>query len=258
MKIVTWNVNSIRARAEHVEKLLEEESPDIVCLQETKVRDKEFPFELFKKSGYYIAVSGQKSYNGVAIASKTSFKNLKKDIFDTNGEKRTLETIISGISIINTYFPRGGERGSEKFFIKLEFYQKMKDYISSHYSTEDLLILCGDFNVARFEKDVWDPELLQNEPGFMKEEREAFERLLETGLFDVFAELNPNVEKAFTWWDYRGGAFRRNYGMRIDYFLSTQRMLNYAKSCSPDKKWRKLEKPSDHIPLLSNFTLSEM
>ncbi len=258
MKLITWNVNSLRARAEHLRMLFTKESPDILCLQETKVGDEDFPVEIFEKAGYYVAFSGQKAYNGVAIASKFPFKNLKKDLFESNKQKRTIEVTIKNITVINAYFPRGGERGSEKFFYKLEFFQKMKDYISKNYSTDKLLLICGDFNVARFEKDVWDPQLLQNEPGFMKEEREALERLIGIGLTDTFAELNPSAKYPFTWWDYRGGAFRRNRGMRIDYILSSHSLSKYVKECTAKKEWRAMKKPSDHIPLVANFELSKI
>ncbi len=256
MKFITWNINSIRARAEHLKALLSEKSPDVLCLQETKVCDEEFPVEIFEKAGYYVAFSGQKAYNGVAIASRFPFKGLKKDLFDTNGQKRTIEAAIENVTVINAYFPRGGERGSEKFFYKLEFFQKMKDYISKNHSVDELLLLCGDFNVARFENDVWDPELLRNEPGFMKEERDALECLIGIGLSDIFAELNPAAKHPFTWWDYRGGAFKRNHGMRIDYILSSHTLSEYAKECIAEREWRAKEKPSDHIPLVANFELS--
>ncbi len=258
MKIVTWNVNSVRARIEQVETFLRKESPDVICLQETKVKDEDFPVEIFEKMGYYIAFSGQKSYNGVAIVSKFPFKNLKKDLFDTDGQKRTMEATIENIAVINAYFPRGGERGSEKFFYKLEFFQKMKDYVLNNYSLDEFLLICGDFNVARFDTDVWDPLLLQNEPGFLKEERDALEGLIGIGLLDLFRELNPSAEHIYTWWDYRGGAFRRNYGMRIDYILSTRSLAKYAKECVVEKEWRSYNKPSDHVPLVANFELSEI
>ncbi len=253
MKIVTWNVNSVRTRIEHIKKLIDTLSPDVICLQETKVQDKDFPEKTFKDVGYYSVFSGQKSYNGVAILSRHSFKNYKADLFDTNGQKRTMEIMINDTTFINAYFPRGGERGEEAYFFKLEFYQKMKDYLEKHFLPSEKIILCGDFNVARTEKDVWNPELLQNAVGFMKEERAALENLLGFGLIDLFREFH--TEKAFSWWDYRMGAFKRNMGMRIDYILVSKRVRELSEECTIHKSFRALKKPSDHAPLSANIKL---
>lgn len=253
MKIVTWNVNSVRTRAEHIKKLIDEETPDIICLQETKVQDGDFPKSDFEKMGYYSVFSGQKAYNGVAILSRFSFKNYKSDLFDTNGQKRTMEITIKDTTFINAYFPRGGERGEESYFFKLEFYQKMKDYLQKNFMPSDKIILCGDFNVARTEEDVWDPELLQNAVGFMKEEMEALNNLLGFGLIDLFREFHD--EKAFTWWDYRMNSFKRNLGMRIDYILGTKAIRDLTDECTILKSFRALKKPSDHAPLLANIRL---
>jgi len=255
MKIVTWNVKSIRARLNIVQEYLEKNQPDIMCIQETKVTDDLFPESTFKELGYYSIHSGQKSYNGVAIVSKFPFKDVKTDLFDTNGQKRTVQTTINNITIINTYFPRGGGRGEEKFFYKLEFFQKMKNYIETSHAMIEKLALVGDFNVAPESIDVWDSEELKDEVGFMKEEREAFKSLMEIGLIDLFRALHKE-EKIFSWWDYRGGAFRRNWGMRIDHILVTPSLKEIATDCLIDITTRKLKKPSDHAPVIANFALS--
>jgi exodeoxyribonuclease-3 len=254
MKIATWNVNSIRARIEHVEKFLKEENPEILCIQETKVQNADFPVDNLKKIGYFSVFSGQKSYNGVAVLSKVPFKNFKTDLFDTNGQKRTMELTANGLTIINGYYPRGGKRGEDAFFFKLEFFEKMRSYLATNHSPMENIVLCGDFNVAIDENDVWDPEFLQSEVGFLKEERDAIKRLMDFGLVDIFRKFHE--ERAFTWWDYRGGAFRRNEGMRIDYILSTKLLSEKAKNCEIKTTYRKLKKPSDHAPVLADFELS--
>ncbi len=254
MKIATWNVNSIRVRIEHVEKFLQEEKPDLLCIQETKAQDKDFPLDSFKKEGYFAVFSGQKSYNGVAILSKLPFKDVKTDLFDTNGQKRTMELVVNDVTIINGYYPRGADKGEDPFFFKLEFFEKMTNYLTSNHSSLENIVLCGDFNVALEENDVWDAELLQNAVGFLKEEREALHRLMDFGLTDIFRKFSK--EKAFTWWDYRGGSFRKNEGMRIDYILATTPIAEKAKNCEIKTSYRKLKRPSDHVPVVANFELS--
>ena len=254
MKIATWNVNSIRARAEHVKKFLDEKTPDILCIQETKVQDASFPESEFKDRGYFLIFSGQKSYNGVAIFTKFPYKDVKLDFFDTNNQKRLMEITVNDITILNGYYPHGGERGSEAFFFKLEFFERMRSYLTSHHSPFEKILLCGDFNVALDENDVWDPEALQNEIGFMKEEREALKRLMDFGFVDLFRKFHK--EKAFSWWGYMGGAFRRNLGMRIDYILATEPVADKAKGCDIEVSYRKLKRPSDHAPVVAEFELS--
>ncbi len=254
MKIATWNVNSIRARIEHIENFLREEKPDVLCIQETKVQDKDFPLDNLKEEGYFAVFSGQKSYNGVAILSRLPFKNVKTDLFDANGQKRTIELVVNDVTIINGYYPRGAEKGEDYFFFKLEFFEKMINYLTNNHSSLENIVLCGDFNVASGENDVWDAELLQNAVGFLKEERDALRRLMDFGFVDIFRKFSN--DKVFTWWDYRGGSFRKNEGMRIDYILATIPVAEKAVSCEIKTSYRKLKRPSDHVPVVANFELS--
>lgn len=253
-KIVTWNVNSIRARLEILINYLNTKKPDIIALQETKVVDEDFPAKVFKDLGYDVEFSGQKSYNGVAIAAKIPYQNVKKDIFDTNNEKRTIQMEFKDFTLINCYFPHGGLRYEEKFFQKLEFYKRIKNYLTKNNLIERKTIILGDFNVAPEDIDVWDSNLLQDSIGFMKEEREVFNELADSGFIDLFRLFHKD-EKAFTWWDYRAQSFKKNEGMRIDHILITDSLKDFATDCFIDREPRKLKGTSDHAPLWGEFEI---
>ncbi|MFU2158146.1 MULTISPECIES: exodeoxyribonuclease III [Caldisericum] len=248
MRIATWNVNSIRSRLEHVKIFLKDNNIDILGMQELKTEEKHFPFEDFKSLNYYVEVFGQKAYNGVALISRFQFEKVDRNVL-VESEARTILGVVRGIHILNVYFPHGGEYGSERFFYKLEFYQKIKNYILKNDFLNTDFILMGDFNVAKDPIDVWDPVALNGTIGFMKEEREAITDLMSVGLIDAFRYLYPDVQE-FTWWDYTGGSFRRNWGMRIDYILISKSLLPKLKNCYIEKTFRKLEKPSDHVPVV--------
>ncbi|BAL80548.1 exodeoxyribonuclease III [Caldisericum exile] len=253
MKIATWNVNSIRSRVEHVLMLLKDNEVDILGIQELKTEEKNFPFKDFESLGYYVEAFGQKAYNGVALISKFPFESITKNVLNDT-EARTIVGIVKGLHILNVYFPHGGEYGSEKFFYKLEFYQKIKNYILKNNLLDVDFILMGDFNVAKEPIDVWDPVMLDGTIGFMKEEREAISDLMSIGLVDAFRHFNPDVQE-FTWWDYTSGSFRRNWGMRIDYILVSKSMLPKLQNCYIEKTFRKLEKPSDHVPVVLEISV---
>jgi len=248
MIIATWNVNSIRSRLEHVKTLLLDNGVDILGIQEIKTEESNFPFDEFKNIGYNAEVFGQKAYNGVAVISRYPFKDVKKNILNET-VARTIEVTIEDITIINAYFPHGDVVGSEKFFYKLEFYKKMKNYILKNDLLNKNFILMGDFNVAKDEIDVWDKELLRGTIGFMDEEREALNDLISIGLIDAFRYFHKS-EVAFTWWDYTGGSFRKNEGMRIDYIFVSKPLEKRLKNCYIENAFRKFEKPSDHAPVI--------
>ena len=248
MRIATWNVNSIRSRLEHVKIFLKDNDIDILGIQELKTEEKNFPFDDFKTLGYNVEALGQKAYNGVALISRFPFSKVIKNVLNED-EARTILGVVSGVTILNVYFPHGGEYGSERFFYKLEFYKKIKNYILKNNLLDENFILMGDFNVAKEEIDVWDPMLLSGTIGFMKEEREALSDLMSIGLIDAFRHFHKDVQE-FTWWDYTGGSFRRNWGMRIDYILVSEKLLPKLKNCYIEKTFRKLEKPSDHVPVV--------
>lgn len=248
MKIATWNVNSIRSRVEHVKMFLKDNDIDILGIQELKTEEKNFPFNDFEEIGYTSEVFGQKAYNGVAFISRFPFNKVEKNVLKED-EARTILGVINGIYLLNVYFPHGGEYGSERFFYKLEFYKKIKNYISNNKLLNENFVLMGDFNVAKDPIDVWDPVMLDGTIGFMKEEREAISDLMSMGLVDAFRYFHKDVQE-FTWWDYTGGSFRRNWGMRIDYILVSEKLLPKLKNCYIEKTFRKLEKPSDHVPVV--------
>ena len=248
MKIATWNVNSVKVRLPHLEKFLKDDAIDVLGIQELKTEEKTFPMDFFEALGYKCAVFGQKAYNGVALLSKWPIEEVKKDVLE-EGIARTIEGRIGGLTILNVYFPHGGFKGDDKFFYKLEFYKKMKNYIEKNKLMDTEFILMGDFNVAHTELDVWDPVLLEGTIGFMKEEREALDDLMSVGLIDAFRYFYPK-DVAFTWWDYTGGSFRKNEGMRIDYMLVSEKLLPKLKNCYIERTFRSLEKPSDHVPVV--------
>lgn len=260
MKISTFNVNSIRARKDLVIEWLKKRGDiDILSLQELKCQEEDFPFEDFKKIGFFCEVFGQKAYNGVAICSKYKFDEVYKGFGDKywDREKRFIRARINGIDILNVYVPHGEIEG-EKHIYKLKFYLFLKEYIKNNFNlNSSKLILLGDMNVARDEIDVWDPNLLEGSIGFMDDERRYFEELLSIGLIDLYRELHPK-EHGFTWWDYRNGAIWRDYGMRIDYILASSNLAKRCKDIEVDKWSRKRRKPtpSDHAPIVAWFDLN--
>jgi len=250
--IATWNVNSIRARMELLLEWLLESSVDVVCLQETKVKDDEFPIEEFKEMGYHIAVKGQKAYNGVCILSRYPFKEIKKDFDEIeHGQKRILQVSIEDITIINAYFPQGKIPESEYFYYKLDFMEKLRAYLDGNFdSSRDDIILLGDFNVAPDEIDVYDAEALRNTIGFHEDEREALSYLKEWGFVDLFREKNESLIE-YTWWDYRNASFRRNMGMRVDHIWASEKLAKRCIICTIAREMRGMPKPSDHVPVIA-------
>lgn len=253
-RIATWNVNSINARIHLIKKFIEERLPDVIALQETKIEDKNFPSEIFYEMGYNCIFKGQKAYNGVAIISKVKIDSFEKEFREIEGEdKRILLIETNGIKIMNAYFPHGKNIGSEQFKFKINFIEKLADYIKKNFSSDDF-ILVGDFNVALEEIDVYAPEILQYSVGFSIEERKAIKRLYEVGFEDVFRLHNKNSGE-YTWWDYQSNSFRRNAGMRIDHIWAKGEVAHKSKNCFIDKEFRAMNKPSDHAPVIAEFEI---
>ncbi len=258
MLVCTYNVNSIRVRKELTIEWLHRTNVDILCLQELKLEERNFPFADFEKLGYKCYVNGQKTYNGVAICSKYEFSNVKKgmgdDFFDQ--QARVIRAEFNEISIINVYMPHGDFRGTEKFVYKIEFYKRFLKMLKEEYSPTDKIILLGDFNVAREDIDVYDPELLKDTIGTMPEEREALERIISWGFIDTFRYIYPNRVQ-YTWWDYMGGKIWKDQGMRIDYIFVTKPLRESIKDIYVDLwlRKRRTPKPSDHAPLVGKFEL---
>ncbi len=258
LKIATWNVNSIRSRLEHVSDFLSSQIPDILLLQETKCTDDQFPHDQFSSMPYNVSLHGQKSYNGVAIFSKYPIDEVKTN-FDGNpipDQARFLEitcnTPVGYSRIISVYVPNGGEVGSDKFAIKLDFLDGLKAYLDSIQSKDENLIIGGDFNVAPFDIDLYDPEVLKNTTCCTEVEKEKMLALLGDNFADLYRIANPDLQE-FSWWDYRSAGFARNHGLRIDFLLANENAARKLKECYIDKSYRSLEKPSDHVPVVAVF-----
>jgi exodeoxyribonuclease-3 len=250
MKIATWNVNSIRAREELVLRWLEEESPDVLCMQETKVENSLFPSGGFSGLGYRTYLNGQKTWNGVAILSKREPERVECDLPGgfLDQQKRIITAVFPSVTVVNTYVPNGGDVTLDRFRDKLDFLDHLLDYAMTLSKMGPLAVM-GDFNVAPEEDDVHDPAVLDGSVCFHPEERKRFRRFLEGGMTDIYRKFNPDG-KAYSWWDYRAAAFRRNMGMRLDLILVNGPAAEMATSCTIQVGPRKWERPSDHTPVV--------
>ncbi|PIG90964.1 exodeoxyribonuclease III [Gloeocapsopsis sp. IPPAS B-1203] len=270
MQIATWNVNSIRTRQEHVVAWLQQNPLDVLCLQETKVVDADFPRSPFEQLNYHVYVSGQKSYNGVAILSRSPLTDVSTGFTPILGEaieqspaseaiatslseidtqKRLITGVIAGIRIINLYVPNGAAVGSEKYEYKLRWLQVLREYLQSLLVGSANICICGDFNIALEDCDLHDPVNLTGNIMASELERQALREILALGFSDAFRKFTSEAGH-YSWWDYRGGAFRRNLGWRIDHHYLTADLYKQAKSCFIDITPRKLSKPSDHAPVV--------
>jgi exodeoxyribonuclease-3 len=247
VKIATWNVNSVRARLPVVQRWLQQSQVDVLVMQETKTVDETFPVAEFEALGYHAALSGQKTYNGVAIVSKMSLANVVKG-WNGNDPSRILAADVGGITLIDGYLPHGGERGDEAFLQKLQFFHEFRTYLDTTYPRDHEVLFMGDFNVAQEPLDVWAPEEMQDAIGFMQEERDALQDLRGWGFADLFRRFH--TEQQFTWWDYRMNMFKRRMGMRIDYAWGSVALLERVIDCCVDVEPRRWEKPSDHTPVV--------
>jgi exodeoxyribonuclease-3 len=256
MKIATWNVNSINVRMPQLLGWLETADLDVLCLQETKTVDDNFPILELKAAGFDAAFMGQKSYNGVAIISKFPIEDVQKNFLDDDDEspKRLIAATVNGIRIVNTYIPNGTAIGSDKFTFKLDWLQKLRRFFDDTYDANKDVLLCGDFNVAMDEIDVWNVPAWTGKLHFTKTERAAMFNVKQWGFVDVYRKVNPDL-KEFSWWDYREGAWQRNHGLRIDHIWTSPSLANKCTACHIDKDPRALEKPSDHAPVVSEFSL---
>jgi exodeoxyribonuclease-3 len=252
MKIATWNINSIRMRVPRLVDWLKRQEPDVVCLQETKVVDEEFPFEPIRALGYECLVNGQKSYNGVAILSRGPATDLLRALPGEDSQCRLLAATIRGIRIINIYAPNGSEVGSDKYSYKLDWYRRLRSFLDTTLVPADEVLICGDFNIAPEDRDVWDPEQWRDKILFSEQEKQAFRNLVEWGLIDAL-RLHRQEGGLYTWWDYRAGAFHRGWGLRIDHFLISPPLAKRSWSVEIDRNERKGEKPSDHAPVIAIF-----
>lgn len=253
MKIATWNVNSLRVRLPHVLDWLEKNQPDILSLQETKTIDDSFPADEIREAGFEVIYSGQKTYNGVAIISSCKATDIATDVPGLDDpQRRILGATIDGVRILNLYVVNGQETGSEKYDWKLHWLEKVTEYIKNQLEIHDKFVVMGDFNIAPKDEDTYDPEVWRDRILCSKPERDALNKILSLGLTDTF-RLFDQEENSFSWWDYRAAAFRRNMGLRIDLILSSQTMTITCTASYMDKSPRRLERPSDHTPVIAEF-----
>jgi len=253
MKLATWNVNSIKVRLPQLLDWLAGAQPDVVCLQELKVEDAKFPLAELEQAGYRAAYSGQKTYNGVAILSKAAPQDVVAGIPGfADDHKRVLAATVSGVRIVSLYCPNGQAVGSDKYAYKLRWYAALGGYLAAELARHADLAAAGDYNVAPEDRDVHDPKLWEGQVHVSGPERAAWRALLGLGLRDAF-RLFEQPEKAFSWWDYRMLAFRRNAGLRIDQILLSATLAARCSACVVDKAPRKLERPSDHAPVIADL-----
>jgi exodeoxyribonuclease-3 len=254
MKIATWNVNSLAVRLPQVLDWLAANPVDALCLQELKLSDDKFPLDALAAAGYHSAVFGQKTYNGVAILSRTPARDILKNIVGFTDEQSrviaaTLDTPQGELRLVNGYFVNGQSPGTDKFAYKMRWLESLRNWLQSELVAHPNLVLVGDFNITTDDRDTYDAEGLRETIHHTTEEREHLKALLGLGLIDAF-RMFEQPEKSYSWWDYREFAFRRNRGLRIDYILVSDALKPAVQSCVIDKLPRKNERPSDHVPVV--------
>ena len=253
-KIATWNVNSLSVRLPQVIDWLAANPVDALCLQELKLTDEKFPFDTLKAAGYYSAAFGQKTYNGVAILSRTPPNDIVKNIVGFADEQSrviavTLDTPQGKLRVVNGYFVNGQEPGSEKFAYKMKWLDSLNAMLKQELAAHSRLVLLGDFNITVDDRDTYDAEGLRETIHHTTEERNQYKALIDLGLTDAF-RMFEQPEKSYSWWDYREFAFRRNRGLLIDRILVSEALKPLVAGCVIDKTPRKNERPSDHTPVI--------
>jgi exodeoxyribonuclease-3 len=255
MKIATWNVNSLKVRLDQVIDWVNKENPEVLALQETKMPDEKFPLVEFEAAGYQASYSGQKTYNGVAVLSKSPATDPLTDIPSLDDpQRRILAVTVDGVRVVNLYVVNGQEVGSEKFDYKLHWLEQVGAYLETELAAHRHLVVLGDFNIAPDDRDVHDPAAWHEKILCSTQERTALHKLLAAGLVDVFRQFGQ-PEKSFSWWDYRAAAFRRNRGLRIDLILASSALAEKCTSATIDTGPRKHERPSDHTPVYAEFSV---
>jgi exodeoxyribonuclease-3 len=256
MRIATWNVNGLRARHDYFVAWLRERQPDVVGLQELKMTDDKFPHQALAELGYHAVTHGQKAWNGVAVVSRK-----KATVTQTGlpGQEefgaRLITAEIGELSFTTVYCPNGKHVGHEDYPRKLAWFDALLEHLRDKHDAARPTVLCGDLNICPAPIDSWNEEMLRGTIFHTDEERECFNRLQDWGLRDLFRQTHPET-KAFSWWDYRGGSFHRNQGLRIDFLLGTARVMESVKSIEIDRDYRKKKEgltPSDHAPVMAEI-----
>ncbi len=257
MRIATWNVNSLTARLPRVEEWIGYARPDVLCLQETKQADAAFPHATFQLLGYETAHHGDGRWNGVAIASRVGLDDVQVGLDGDrdNQGSRLVAATCGGVRIHSVYVPNGRSLDSEHYPAKLAWLGRLKVQLQDTCQPDQAVAVCGDFNVAPDDRDVWDPSQFEGMTHVSPPEREALTDLESWGLVDAFRRVYPD-DRLFSWWDYRGGSFHRHHGMRIDLILVTEVLAARTTFGLIDRNARKGEKPSDHAPVLIDTSVS--
>ena len=255
MKIATWNVNSLNVRLPHVIEWLNAASPDVLVLQEIKQVSEAFDAAAFRDLGYDGVASGQKTYNGVAVITRSPPSDLVTDFpgFD-DPQRRILAATIDGVRVVNLFIPNGSSVGSDKYEYKLAWLAALRDFLEQELSTRERLVVLGDFNIAPEDRDVYDPVKWGDSILCSPAERAALKGLLDLGLSDVFRQFDQ-PENTFSWWDYRAAGFRRNAGLRIDLILASEPLARNCSASYVDREPRTWERPSDHAPVIAEFSV---
>lgn len=257
MQITTWNVNSLKVRLPQLLDWLSQEPVDVVCLQETKLVDEKFPVDALAQAGYAAAFAGQPTYNGVAILTRRDTVGEPADVRVGNPlyedpQQRLISATVAGVRVISAYFPNGQSVDSDKYRYKLEWIDRLLEWLRPQLEDGAPLALLGDFNIAPEDRDVHDPAAWAGQVLFSEPERERFRALEALGLVDAF-RLFDQPDKSFTWWDYRQMAFRRNMGLRIDHVMVSAPLRDRVRACRIERDLRKREQPSDHAPVLAEI-----
>ena len=255
MKIATWNVNSLKVRLPHVLEWLSAHQPDALVLQEIKQVTEAFPTSELADAGYESIANGQKTYNGVAVISRNAATDPVMEFPDFDDpQRRVLAATVRDVRVVDLYIPNGSEVGSEKYAYKLAWLATLRDFLSGELARHEKLVVLGDFNIAPADADVHNPEKWGDAILCSPAERQALRDLLDLGLTDVFRNFE-HPEKTFSWWDYRAAGFRRNAGLRIDLILTSDAMTKACTASYVDKEPRAWERPSDHAPVVAEFSL---
>jgi exodeoxyribonuclease III len=250
--IATWNVNSLKARLPRVQAWVEEVQPDVLCMQETKLAQEKFPHDAFTDMGYESAHFGQGQWNGVAIISKVGLADVVQNFapgIEPDHEARFLTATCGGIRISSCYVPNGRELDNDHYQYKLSWLKRLRATLDAANKPTDDVIVCGDFNIAPEDKDVWDVKQFENATHVSVPEREALAHVCAFGMEDTFRHFHQE-SGIYSWWDYRGGSFYKGHGMRIDYLLATKSVMDRSTWVGIDRNARKGESPSDHVPVM--------
>jgi exodeoxyribonuclease III len=255
MRIATWNVNSIAARLPAVTAWLAEQQPDVLCLQEIKCVTDRFPAAHFADLGYHAAVFGQPTYNGVAILAREAPAEVERGFPGAaDVPARLIAATVGAVRVVDVYVPNGAPLGSDRYTGKLAWLEQLRAYLDTRHRPDELLVLCGDFNVATEPRDVHDPVARASQVLFTPAERAALAPVAAWGLVDTFRLHSAEAEQ-YSWWDYRQAAFRRNLGLRIDHVWATPPLAATCTAAWIDRAPRAGERPSDHAPVIADFAL---